>query len=184
MSDLGSSAALIDRLASDLRPIRPGIMPRRLLMAVGICASPSLAAVVWLWGVRPDIAAALQTPAFWAKEAFAATLAVAGSAAMLRLARPDGKAAGPIYIAFGAVAVMVALAVLQLGATPPAALAPSGSGQDCCGLPMADPATCASDLCWSYGNGAQHGADPSCRGRSRNRSRGRRTLGVGLLVGL
>jgi hypothetical protein len=119
MSDLGPSAALIDHLASDLRPIRPGIVPRRLLMAVGICASPSLAGVVWFWGVRPDIAVALQTTAFWAKEAFVATLAVAGSAAMLRLARPDGKATGPMYIAFGTAAMMVVLAVLQLGAAPP-----------------------------------------------------------------
>jgi hypothetical protein len=65
------------------------------------------------------MAAALQTTAFWAKEAFAATLAVAGSAAMLRLARPDGKAAGPMYLAFGAAAMMAVLAVLQLGANPP-----------------------------------------------------------------
>jgi hypothetical protein len=119
MSDLGPPSALIDRLASDLKPVRPGIVPWLLFGAVGICASPSLAVVVWLWGVRPDIAAALQTTAFWAKEAFAATLALAGSAAMLRLARPDGKATGAIYVAFGAAAVMLVLAVLQLGANPP-----------------------------------------------------------------
>jgi hypothetical protein len=119
MSDLGPSSALIERLASDLKPISSGTVPWRLFGIVGICASPSLAVVVWLWGVRPDIAAALQTAAFWAKEAFAATLALAGSAAMLRLARPDGKATGPIYVAFGAAAAMLVLAILQLGANPP-----------------------------------------------------------------
>ncbi len=119
MSDLGPSSALIDRLASDLKPVRPGIVPWRLFGAVGVCALLSLAVVLWLWGVRPDIAAAMQTAALWAKEAFAVTLALAGSAAMLRLARPAGRATGPLYVALSAVAVMLVLAVLQLGASPP-----------------------------------------------------------------
>jgi hypothetical protein len=61
----------------------------------------------------------MQTAAFWAKEAFAVTLVLAGSAAMLRLARPAGRATGPLYLALSAVAVMLVLTVLQLGASPP-----------------------------------------------------------------
>jgi hypothetical protein len=38
---------------------------------------------------------------------------------MLRLARPAGRATGPLYVALSAVAVMLVLAVLQLGASPP-----------------------------------------------------------------
>jgi len=119
MSDLGPSSGFIDSLVSDLKPIRPGAMRRQVLTALGICVFVSLAVVLWLWGVRPDIAAALPTMAFWTKEAFVIVLALAGIGAMFRLAQPDGVARAPATLAFGAAAIMALLAVMQLASNPP-----------------------------------------------------------------
>jgi hypothetical protein len=119
MSDLGPSSSFIDLLVADLTPVRPGAMRRQILAALGICALVSLAAVLWLWGVRPDIAAALPTMSFWTKEAFVIVLALAGIGAMLRLAQPGGVARTSATLAFGAAAIMALLAGLQLAASPP-----------------------------------------------------------------
>lgn len=119
MSDHGPSSGFIDLLVADLKPVRPGAMPRQVLTALGLCALVSLVVVLWLWGMRPDIARALPTMSFWVKEAFVTVLALAGIGAMLRLARPDGAARRPANVAFGAVAIMALLAGLQLAANPP-----------------------------------------------------------------
>lgn len=119
MSDLGPSSRFIDLLVADLKPVRPGAMRRQVLMALGVCALISLAIVLSLWGVRPDITTALSTMSFWAKETFVIALALAGIGAMLGLARPDGVARMSANLAIGAAVIMAFLAVLQLAASPP-----------------------------------------------------------------
>lgn len=111
-------AALIDSLVGDLRPVGAAALPRRTLTALVAGALVSLLVVLGLWGVRPDIVAALSGAAFWIKETFVLVLVVAGFAAVLRLSRPDGRAAGPAALALGAFLALAAMAAIQFAITP------------------------------------------------------------------
>jgi hypothetical protein len=81
---------LIERLATDLRPT-----PHRAKwLAVAIFGGAVLALLL-LWaffGLRPDLAGAVLTSAFWMKWGFALAIATAAFFLCARLARPEGKA--------------------------------------------------------------------------------------------
>lgn len=103
---------LIERLAGDLAPVRPGAVARRLGLGIGAGALVSAAIMLAWLGVRPDIGAAVTTGAYWIKFIYTAAIAAAGLRAVERLARPAGRGSP----ALGAVALAVALAALG-GAT-------------------------------------------------------------------
>lgn len=109
---------LIDNLVDDLRPVPRGWMTRRL--AIGLCggASLSTALALGLWGIRPDMAAALNTTSFWAKLAFTGLLAAAGIDAVRQLAQPGTTAPRSGLAAALTVAAMGVAAALQLGYAP------------------------------------------------------------------
>lgn len=111
--------ALIEQLASTLKPARRGVVSGLICAALIAGGCLSALAVFWLWGVRPDMALALSTWRLWLKEGFVALLAIAGILAMTRLARPDGTARGSlaIVIATGIAMALVALGEL-VGAAP------------------------------------------------------------------
>lgn len=112
--------SLIDRLASELKPTGRSAVSKFICLGLVAGACVSALAVLWLWGVRPDMPAALSSGALWLKEGFVVALAGAGIFAMIGLARPDGTAGGPAWIAIGAACVMALLAVLELAGAPPA----------------------------------------------------------------
>jgi hypothetical protein len=82
---------LIDRLATDLRPLPGSLLDRRLALglATGMLAA-ALLMLTWL-GPRPDLGIAIATPIFWAKFAFTLFLTIAGFAAARKLSRPAGR---------------------------------------------------------------------------------------------
>ena len=99
---------LIQSLSGDLKPAPPGWAARRLALGLGAGALAStVLMVVWL-GVRPDIMAALQTPMFWIKFAYAALAGVVLAAATSRLSRPGAR--------LGGLAVAIALPFVLMGA--------------------------------------------------------------------
>jgi len=117
-----STSDLIDRLAEDLAPVRPGAVARRL--ALGIAAGAVAAAALmaaWL-GVRPDLAAAVATPAYWMKFAYALALAAAGVWAVARLSRPGGRATAAARLSVAIVAALAAVALWQLAQAPDTAV--------------------------------------------------------------
>jgi hypothetical protein len=119
MSDVpNKTSALIDRLATDLKPSRSDALLR--LAATGALAGTviSAIAVMSLWGARPDMPGALYTSPFWIKAAFTFALALAGFLAALKLARPDGKAGRPALLASIAVLALGVLAIVQMASTP------------------------------------------------------------------
>ena len=67
---------LIDRLASDLQPVPPAALPRRLFgwAAVGIVVAAAIM-VPWL-GLRPDLRTAPGTMMFWTKFGYTSIIAV------------------------------------------------------------------------------------------------------------
>jgi hypothetical protein len=107
---------LIARLSDEPLGARPVEAALAIVLAAGALVS---LAIMLLWlQVRPDIAAAAATGAFWMKLAYAAVLAALAFPIVARLARPD-RDAGRSSIALAApVAMLLGLALLQLAGAP------------------------------------------------------------------
>ena len=93
---------------------------RRFGIAIGAGVAVSLAAMLALLGLRPDLAVAIAGPMFWMKVAIPAMLAVALVAAAARLSRPGGSA----RIAWLAMAAL--LLAVETAAVLSVAMAPAG----------------------------------------------------------
>jgi hypothetical protein len=116
---MAGTSDLIERLAADLRPVRPAFLTLRLTTGLVAGAAVSAALLIAGLGLRPDLAEAASTSAFWVKFAYTLMLAGCAFAAVRRLARPGGRATGvwiAIALVFGAV---VALALVQLAQAAP-----------------------------------------------------------------
>lgn len=111
--------ALIETLATGLRPVSPHAVGMRL--GIGAAAGVAVAAAfVALWlGFRPDLAVAIQGATFWMKWGYTAGLGIAAASVVALLARPDrlgfgGR--GPLVAL--PVVILAAIAVWQCLATP------------------------------------------------------------------
>jgi hypothetical protein len=111
---------LISILAEDTRPVRAGLVQRRLatFTGAGLCGSVLLL-LTWL-PPRPDLAAAMGGTVFWAKSAYTLSFALAGALAVERLARPGGRTPtatrGLLALAVG---LMALAAVIGLSTASP-----------------------------------------------------------------
>lgn len=108
---------LIARLSADLRPVRPMALQRLLLGALLLSAIVAIVAMLMLLGMRPDMATATATMAYWTKFGYTLALALLGLAATLVLARPDGRTRWPWLAAIGLLGALLVLAVVQLART-------------------------------------------------------------------
>jgi len=109
---------LISALAADLAPVSKRAVARHIVFGVGIGASISIALLVLWLGLRPDLHDAMATGPFWMKVLFALSVAGLGFGLIDRLARPGGEGGifGPLIVA--PLAVMIALATVQLILAP------------------------------------------------------------------
>lgn len=105
---------LIDRLATDLRPVPRNLLDRRLALglATGMLAA-ALLMLAWL-GPRPDLATAIATPIFWAKFAFTLVLTIAGFAAARKLSRPAGRLRNAAIATVAIIAVTGIAGIVQM----------------------------------------------------------------------
>ena len=113
------SHELIDRLCEDLSPVRRGAVARRLGagLAVGVLVSTML--MLFVLGLRPDLAHASATDIFWIKGAYALALACIGIWSAERLARPACEAQQRLAWLVAPLAAVMVLAVVQLATAPP-----------------------------------------------------------------
>jgi hypothetical protein len=111
---------LIDRLVHDLAPVPRTTVVRRLALGFvpGIVVSVA-AMLLWL-GPRPDMMDAMATSAFWMKFAYTVLLAATGLAAVLVMARPEGRIRNMGLAAVVLLAVAALLAIAQLSSAPAA----------------------------------------------------------------
>jgi hypothetical protein len=108
---------LIERLAADLEPTPPHQVERRLALGIGSGLAGAFLALFVLLGVRPDIGSAALTAAFGIKFCYTLGLAICFAKAVERLSRPGAPAVTPMTGAFGVLALVLLLAVLQLAGT-------------------------------------------------------------------
>jgi hypothetical protein len=107
---------LIAVLAADAAPIGRHVVERRIVSALSIAACGAIVLLLIGYGVRADLRWLVATPIFWAKVAFALTMAGAALIATVRLSRP-GVAVGRAWaglIVPAAIIWIVALVVLWL----------------------------------------------------------------------
>lgn len=115
---------LINRLASEVKPVRPLAMQRLLLGAVLLTGSFAVVSMLMWLGMRPDMAIATGTMIFWTKFGYTLALAVLGGIATLVLARPGGHTRWPGLAALALLALVLIGAVIQLGRAEPAEMMP------------------------------------------------------------
>jgi hypothetical protein len=102
-----SSDRLLDRLVSDLKPVRPR-RPLRELAALPVLAAVEIAVLVWLGRMRPDLHDALAMPSFWWKLLAFGALAIVAAVVAVRSFDPAGTPRPGLRLA--AIIAIVALA--------------------------------------------------------------------------
>jgi hypothetical protein len=112
---------LIERLTGGLEPVRADAVMRTL--APGLVGGTLVSWVVMLmWlGIRPDIADALATPAFWMKFFYTLIFALFGLWTLERLSRPGARAGLQTTIEALPFAALAAVSLWQWNTTPAAA---------------------------------------------------------------
>lgn len=81
---------VIARLSSELSPIKPHAMRRRIALGVGAGSLAASALLLLSLGVRADLSQAIGTLQFWLKWLFTAALSLAAFGIAERLGRPAG----------------------------------------------------------------------------------------------
>ena len=115
---LRSTDALIDSLTEQVVPIAPGAVGGRLLAALVAGGVVTAAAVVAALGLRPDLSHAVYGSMIWIKWAYTLTIALLAGCGVAVVARPERRALRWIWLLLLPVALLAALAVAQLVATP------------------------------------------------------------------
>jgi len=107
---------LIERLATDLRPTRSRV--RLLGIATLIGAAVSVGLLLWVLGIRSDLARAIFTAAFWMKWGLALATGVVAFLLCVRLARPESKPGSlPLFLLLPLFAFSVAACLQLMNAT-------------------------------------------------------------------
>jgi hypothetical protein len=113
------SEQLIQRLATDLRPVSRMAVLRRLVVGVGLGGLVSVALVGASLGWRPHFMGALGNSMFWLKLVYTVTVAAVAIWACERLSRPAASGLRRAVWLIAPVLVMAALAVHQQMRAPP-----------------------------------------------------------------
>ena len=109
---------LIALLATDAKPVAPGVA-RNTLAAHAAIAAPVVLVVLALWlGFNPNLTAMMGTPAYWMKTIYTAGLTAAAFFMAIALSRPAGTSRGGLIAFLAAIALMVCLGTAQILSTP------------------------------------------------------------------
>lgn len=126
--------ALIERLSEHASPVSAHAALRILLVGMGAGAAVSFAAMALWLGIRPDLADAMATGAYWMKFFYTLLLAGFGLWTLERLARPGARAGRLALLAALPFAAISAMAGMRLAMAPAGArmhLMMGGSAQVC-----------------------------------------------------
>jgi hypothetical protein len=103
---------LIDRLAADTAPMRPGAVRRTLSRATLAGCALAIVGVIII-GLRPDLGAAMSTDIFWIKLAYGGTLAATGLVALVVLVHPERPVPQVLLLALLPLVTLATLAVAE-----------------------------------------------------------------------
>ncbi len=110
--------ALIDMLASDVKPVRPGSVGRRIALGMVAGGVVTLILIALTLGINPDLAETMLRYHFWVKWIYCLSLGVLAIVAIRRLARPDGKASDVARWLAVPVILLLVIGVVEMVHTP------------------------------------------------------------------
>ena len=105
---------LIAMLATEASAISTVSPLRRCAQATATGVAISLALVLTLWGLNPELNALAHTQAFWVKVVWLAVTCLFGAPVVMHLARPDVAAGRGVWGIAAALAGMALLALMQV----------------------------------------------------------------------
>ena len=129
-----TTSDLIETLVDGAEPVARRHVEGRLAAGAGAGVLVSVALMIPLLGLRPDLAAAAATASFWVKFAYTFLLALFLGGAVERLSRPGASAVRPVHGAVWVLLGVTLLALAQLLMSPPEArvgLAMGSSASKC-----------------------------------------------------
>jgi len=112
---------LIRTLTADAAAAPPRPLTARLMMVVAVAAIAWLALMIPTYGMP---ATASPHGWFWMKNAYSVALAIAGLAAVTRLARPGGRMSWSVWLGAAAIAVLAVMAMRETMMAAPTQVAP------------------------------------------------------------
>jgi hypothetical protein len=119
---------LIAALAGDTRPVSPHALLRRLLIAAVVGSAITLASVILVYGLRPDLMTAVLGAAFWIKAIFTLSVAALGFVAVERAGRPGVRFNAQLAFLAAPFVFIFAMAASELTQTVPAERLPMWLG--------------------------------------------------------
>ena len=105
---------LIRSLASDITSVALHSVARRVAIGLVVGAAATMSMVVFVLGVRPDLAIAVHGVAFWTKWIYTASLGVGGILATSHLARPDAPRSRAYWLLLVPFIVLAVIAYSEL----------------------------------------------------------------------
>lgn len=112
------TSELVARLAAEAKPMQPRTPLGRLAMALAAGMAVSFF-IMWVWlGIRPDLASAAWTTAYWIKCSYTLLMSAALLWLTERLGRPGTRSCVPLGVAAAVILLMAAVAAVQLRTAP------------------------------------------------------------------
>ncbi|WP_226018079.1 DUF1109 domain-containing protein [Novosphingobium sp. FKTRR1] len=111
---------LIEALVRDTPPVPRRAVGRRLVAGIAAGALGTFLLVALWLGFNPDLATAIRHYSFWMKWGYTLSLGACAVAATARLARPDGDAAGWLWVMALPVLALAAIGVFEMSHVPSA----------------------------------------------------------------
>jgi len=109
---------LIIRLAQDVPAVRRHAVARRIALGMACGAVVTVALVLALLGIRPDLATAVHGFPFWMKWAYTISLGALAISATARLARPTGVSLKPLWPLAVPALLLTGIGIGELARTP------------------------------------------------------------------
>lgn len=111
--------SLVDRLASDVKPVPRGIVGRRIALGILAGGLATILLIVMTIGINPNLADAASSYPFWVKWIYALSLGVVAVSAVCRIARPEARLPQWLWLAGLPVLVLAAIGVFEMSRVPP-----------------------------------------------------------------
>jgi hypothetical protein len=145
-------SGLARQLSDGLAPVPSSYVARRLLLGLGAGAFASVAWVLAVLQLRPDLVPAMGTAMFWAKLAYPLSLAAIAGLAAERLARPAASARNRLAWLVAPFAAIAVLAIVQFFTAAPQlheTIVMGGSARLCPFLVLASSLPPLAGLVWA-----------------------------------
>jgi hypothetical protein len=113
-----TSEDLIDQLSADVPAVRRHALGWRLGLGLAVGALVSLLSLSLSLGLRPDLWLAMHGAMFWMKWGYTASLGICALAATAKLARPESRSLGWLWVALVPFAGLALMSVAELARAP------------------------------------------------------------------